>query len=92
MIEKEYSQIKLLEEKRKAHYLSLKENKDKSHEIIGEQLDRQRAQPRAGQCAAPADGHEDDNHDGLAGLHIGWIDDAHLRHVKHARQPGNHPG
>ena len=38
MIEKEYNLIKNLEEKRKSHYLSLKENKDKSHEIIGEQL------------------------------------------------------
>ena len=38
MIEKEYGQLKLLEEKRKAHYVSLKENKDKSHDIIGEQL------------------------------------------------------
>ena len=38
MIERELILIKGLEKKRKAHYLSLKENKDKSHEIVGEQI------------------------------------------------------
>jgi hypothetical protein len=38
MIESDLNLIRKLEEKRKAHYLSLKENKDKSHEIVGEQI------------------------------------------------------
>lgn len=38
MIERELLLFTELEKKRKAHYLSLKENKDKSHEIVGEQL------------------------------------------------------
>jgi len=38
MIESDINLIKKLEEKRRAHYLSLKENKDKSHEIVGEQI------------------------------------------------------
>lgn len=38
MIERDLNLIRKLEKKRKAHYLSLKENKDKSHEIVGEQI------------------------------------------------------
>src|SRR5579862_9418056 len=55
-------------------------------------VDQNRAERRANQCAAAADGDPDHRLDRIAGLEFARIDDAHLRHVQRAGDAGHARG